>query len=147
MDILVCKVCGHVAFNVAPEICLVCRAPKSSFVSDPAALKQPANPAALTDGDKKHIPQIVVVKECGLIPGGCCTDVHVRVGAIEHVMDEKHYITYLDYYLDYNFISRIWLSPKVCHPAAALHLNAKSGKVQVIEHCNMHGNWMAEATI
>lgn len=147
MKILQCKTCGHIEFEAAPDKCLVCRAPASAFAENAEAIKKPANPAALTDGDKKHIPQIVIVKECGLIPGGCCTDVHVRVGEIEHVMQPAHFITYLDYYLNRKFISRIWLSPEVCHPAAALHLNAKSGTVTVIEGCNVHGNWMAEATI
>jgi superoxide reductase len=147
MKIYECKVCNHIEFNAAPEKCLVCGSLKQSFVEKPDAIQKPANPAALSEGDKKHIPQIVVVKECGLIPGGCCTDVHARVGEIEHVMTDKHYIKYLDYYLDYKFISRIWLSPNVCHPAAALHLNANSGKVTVIENCNVHGNWMSETSL
>lgn len=144
MKILVCSKCGHIEFNEAPAKCLVCRADKSAFVEKADAIMKPANPAALTEGDKKHIPQLVVVKECGLIPGGCCYDVHARIGEIEHVMQPKHYITCLDFYLNYKFISRIWLSPEVCHPAAALHLNAKSGTVTVIENCNVHGNWMSE---
>jgi superoxide reductase len=147
MKIFECKTCGHIEFNDVPERCLVCRSPKSAYAENPAAIKAPADPKALTEGDKKHIPQIVVVKECGLIPGGSCTDVHVRVGAIEHVMQDKHYITYLDYYLNQKFVSRVWLSPVTCHPAAALHVNATAGTVTVIENCNVHGNWMSEATI
>ena len=147
MKTLQCKTCGHIEFNAAPEKCLVCRSPQSAFAENPEAIKQPANPAALTDGDKKHIPQIVVVKECGLIPGGSCTDVHARVGEIEHVMQPAHFITSLDYYINHKFISRIWLSPELCHPAAALHLNVSSGTVTVIENCNVHGNWMAEVQI
>ena len=146
MKVFACK-CGHVEFNAAPDKCLVCGAPKTSFVENPAAIMKPANPAALSEGDKKHIPQIVIVKECGLIPGGCCTDVHARIGEIEHVMQDKHYIRYLDYYLDYKFISRVWLSPNLCHPAAALHLNTTKGKITVVENCNVHGSWMAEADI
>jgi len=147
MKVFECKGCGHIEFNAAPEMCLVCRAPKSSFIEKADAIKKPADPANLTEGDKKHIPQIVVVKECGLIPGGCCTDVHVHVGAIEHVMEDKHYITCVDYYLDDRFISRVWLSPKVCHPACALHLNVQKGKVSVVEYCNVHGKWLSEVTL
>jgi superoxide reductase len=147
MNVYECKTCGHLEFDQAPAKCLVCRAPGAGFVENPAAIKKPADPKNLTEGDKKHIPQIVVVKECGLIPGGCCTDVHVRVGEIEHVMQEKHFITCLDYYINHRFISRVWLSPELCHPAAALHLNVKSGLVTVVENCNVHGNWMSEATI
>jgi len=147
MKIMECTVCGHIEFEEAPEKCLVCGAGKDAFKENPAAIKQPADPANLSEGDKKHIPQIVIVKECGLIPGGCCTDVHVRVGEIEHVMEEKHFIRCIDYYLDKKFISRVWLSPQFCHPAAALHVNAASGTITAIENCNVHGNWMAEAKI
>jgi desulfoferrodoxin (superoxide reductase-like protein) len=69
------------------------------------------------------------------------------VGEILHVMEPKHFIRYIDYYLDHAFISRVWLSPEKCNPAAALHLNADSGTVTAIENCNVHGNWMAEAAI
>ena len=86
MSLFVCKVCGHIEFDAAPEKCPVCMAPQTSFQQDDAAIKQPENPLELSEGDKKHIPQIVIVKECGLIPDGSCTDVHVRVGEIEHVM-------------------------------------------------------------
>lgn len=147
MKILECKGCGHIEFDKAPEMCLVCRSKAEAFVEKPEAIQQPENPAELSEGDKKHIPQIVVVKECGLIPGGCCTDVHVKVGEVEHVMEDKHHIRYIDYYLDHRFISRVWLSPGVCHPAAALHLNAAAGTVTALENCNVHGNWMSETML
>ncbi len=145
MKMFKCGGCGHVEFNEAPEKCLVCRAPKSSFVESADALKKPADPKNLTDGDKKHIPQIVVVKSCGLLAN--CTDVHVKVGAIPHVMTPEHYITYIDAYLNHKFISRIWLSPVACNAAAGLHLNANAGKFTAIECCNVHGSWMAEVDL
>ena len=146
MTVFECKICGHIEFNEAPDKCLVCKS-QSSYEENADAIKQPANPDALTDSDKKHIPTIVVVKECGLIPGGGCTDVHVKVGEIEHVMQPDHFIRYIDYYLDARFISRVWLSPEACHPAAGLHLNATAGTITAVENCNVHGNWMAEAAI
>jgi superoxide reductase len=142
-----CSSCGHIEFDEAPEMCLVCQSKQDAFKENAEAIKQPADPANLSEGDKKHIPQIVVVKECGLIPDGTCTDVHVRVGEIEHVMQAEHYIRCIDYYLDHTFISRVWLSPETCHPAAGLHVNAKSGTITAVENCNVHGNWMAEAQI
>jgi len=141
MTVLECKVCGHIEFNEAPEKCLVCRSPKTAFVENPEAIKQPADPENLTEGDKKHIP-IVQKTECGLVGG--CTDVHAAIGEIEHVMTNEHFIGYVDYYLDYKFISRIWLSPEVCKPATSFHLAVSTGKITVIEHCNVHGNWMGE---
>lgn len=147
MKVFECKVCGHLEFDAAPEKCLVCRSLKEAFVENLAAIKKPENPAALTDGDKKHIPQITIVKKCGLIPDGTCTDVHVKVGELEHVMQEKHYIRYIDFYVDRRFVSRVWLSQGVCHPAAALHLNVKAGTITAVENCNVHGTWMNEAKI
>ncbi|MEI6807516.1 MAG: desulfoferrodoxin family protein [bacterium] len=147
MKTFVCKVCGHIEFNNAPEACQVCHAPKSAFIEDAAAIKKPANAAALTDPEKKHIPKIVVVKECGLIPGGSCYDAHVKVGEIEHVMEEKHFIRFVDYYVDYKFVARVSFMPAGCHPAAALHLKAAQGKLTAIENCNVHGSWMSEVVL
>ncbi|MFU8779483.1 MAG: desulfoferrodoxin family protein [Kiritimatiellia bacterium] len=141
MTIYECRTCGHIEFNEVPEKCLVCRSPQTVFHENPDAIKKPADPAGLTDGDKKHVP-VLHVTDCGLLTG--CKDVHVTVGDIEHVMDPKHYILYVDFYLDYRFISRVWLAPSVCKPAASIHLAVQSGTVTAIESCNVHGNWMGE---
>jgi desulfoferrodoxin-like iron-binding protein len=145
MKILKCGVCGHIEFNEAPQKCLVCRAPVTAFSEAPDAITKPANPAALTEGDKKHMPQIVVVKQCGLLEN--CTDVHVKVGAIPHVMTPEHYIVSIDAYVNHKFVSRIWLSPEGSQPAAGFHIKAASGTFTAIECCNKHGNWMAEAVL
>ncbi|MFO7871985.1 MAG: desulfoferrodoxin family protein [Kiritimatiellia bacterium] len=147
MKMFQCCTCGHIEFDSAPESCLVCNSLMEAFNEAPEAVNQPADPANLTETEKKHIPRIEINTECGLIPGGSCTDVHVRVGEIAHPMEADHYIRYIDYYLDHNFISRVWLSPEACHPACALHLNSPSGTVTIIENCNVHGNWMNETTI
>lgn len=143
-----CGSCGHIEFDQAPEKCPVCASGKEAFKENPDAVKQPVDPENLTDGDKKHIPQIVVVRDCGLIPDGSCTDVHVRVGEIEHVMQADHYIRYIDYYLDHKFIAKVWLSPEACHPAAGLHLRLPEGSlITALESCNVHGNWISEVSI
>ncbi len=147
MKLYVCSKCGHIEFNDLPDACLVCGAGAGDFAEDADAINKPADAADLTEAEKKHIPQVVVVRECGLIPGGGCYDVHVKVGEIEHVMEPNHYIKYIDYYLDNKFISRVWLSPEVCHPAAGLHLKAQSGTISAIENCNKHGNWLGQAEL
>ena len=48
----VCKVCGHIEFDVLLETCPVCGAPKTEFKEDPGAIKKPANAAQLTDPEK-----------------------------------------------------------------------------------------------
>ncbi|GAF95657.1 unnamed protein product, partial [marine sediment metagenome] len=96
--------------------------------------------------EKKHIPVITIIKKCGLIPEGC-QDVHVKMGQIQHPMEEKHYISHIDFYIDSEFISRVILTPKNLNPAAALHLKATAGKLSVIELCNLHGAWIKEENL
>ena len=143
----VCKVCGYISINgSAPENCPVCHAPKTAFEEKNDAIKTPKDAANLTEVEKKHVPVVKVVKTCGLIPEGC-TDVHVRMGEIQHPMEAKHYIVHIDFYVDNEFISRIILTPEKLNPAGALHLKVKSGKLSVVEFCNLHGAWIAETNL
>jgi len=141
----VCKVCGFISINgSAPERCPVCGAPKTSFEERGDAIKTAQDVNNLTELEKKHLPIIAVVKKCSLIPEGC-QDVHVKIGQIQHPMEAKHYIAHIDFYIDNEFISRVILTPDKLNPAAALHLKVSSGKLSVIELCNLHGAWISEA--
>lgn len=141
----VCKVCGYISINqTAPENCPVCHAPKTAFQEKDDAIKTPRDASNLTEAEKKHLPVIAIVKKCGLIPGGC-QDVHIKVGEIQHPMEEKHFIMHIDFYIDKEYISRVILTPEKLNPAAALHLKASSGKLTAIELCNVHGAWLNEA--
>lgn len=140
----VCKLCGFISINgTIPEKCPVCGAPKTSFQEKQDAIKTSQDEVKLAE---KHTPVIVVVRKCGLIPEGC-QDVHVKIGSVEHPMLPEHYITGIDFYIDNEFISRISLTPAKLHPAGALHLKAASGKLTVIEHCNLHGSWIKEENL
>lgn len=143
MKIFACKVCGHIEFNEAPGKCPICGSPKSKYAENPAAIKRPGDPSNKYETEQKHIPSLNVVKSCGLMGEGC-TDVNVKIGEITHPMEEKHFIQYVDFYLDAKFISRMNFSPLVMNPAACLHLKANKGKVVALENCNVHGNWMKE---
>lgn len=141
----VCKVCQYISINgSAPEKCPVCGSPKSAF-EEKDAIKMPADPKNLTDLEKKHIPVILVLKKCGLIEG--CVDVHAKMGEIMHPMQPEHSIGVIDFYIDKEFIARTHLTPEKLNPAAALHLKAKEGKLQVVSICNLHGAWIKEVTI
>lgn len=147
MKIFVCKVCGHIEFNEIPEICLVCRADSKEFEQNDEAIKKPKDANALNDSEKKHIPVINIHSTCDGHVEGTGNCVKVKIGEIQHVMENEHYIRYLDYYHNEKFISRIWLSPEKMNPLVAISLTQTEGKVTVIENCNKHGNWMAEAQI
>ena len=147
MNAYVCKICKYIAIDgEAPERCPVCGAGKSAFEENQSAIKQPQDPGNLSDLEKKHIPAITVVKKCGLIPNEC-TDVHVKLGEIKHPMEEAHYITHIDFYIDKKFVARTQLTPEKLNAAAALHLKPASGQIGAIALCNQHGAWFNEAEL
>jgi superoxide reductase len=146
MNTFVCKKCGYVAFNAAPEKCPACGAPKEQFREDNNAIKKPVDQANLNDLEKKHIPVIDINKQCGLAGPGCL-DANIKVGSVLHVMESKHFIMYIDVYLDYNFIARYFLTPDRLNPVLGIHLKTGQGRLTVLEYCNLHGRWVAEADI
>ena len=146
MKTYVCKACGHIEFNEAPARCPVCGAPQTSFEEKPDIIHRAGETKIQGEPEKKHIPSILIVKTCGLIPQGCM-DAHVKVGEIEHPMLPEHYITFIDFYIDNKYLSRVYLTPERLHPAAALHLKVNAGMLTAIEHCNIHGYWMSETAL
>lgn len=143
----VCKVCGFISIDgSAPDKCPVCGAPKTSFQEKKDAIKTPQDVNNLTELEKKHIPVITIVKKCGLIPESC-QDVHVKMGQIQHPMQPEHYIMHIDFYIDNKFISRVILTPDKLNPAAAFHIKVTSGRLSVIELCNLHGAWINEVNL
>ena len=143
----VCKVCGYISINgKAPDKCPVCHVGADQFLEKEDAITSIHDPSNPTEAEKKHTPAITVVKECGLIPGEC-TDVHVKVGEIQHPMADDHYIQHIDFYIDREFISRVKLLPAKLNPAAALHVKPGGGKLSVIESCTLHGQWLSEADL
>jgi len=139
-----CKICKYISIDgTAPANCPVCGAPKTAFEEKENAINTAKDAANLTELEKKHIPAVKVIKTCGLIPDGC-TDVHAKIGEIQHPMQPEHYIVHIDFYIDKKFISRIVLTPEKLNPAGALHLKAKVGRLSVIELCNIHGAWIKE---
>ncbi len=144
MSTFICKICGHIAFNDAPDNCPICGAPKDSFEQNDNVFKESEEKSP--EASVKHIPDITVKKQCGLIPENSCIDIIVRIGSTLHPMEDKHYIKFIDCYIDNKFIERIYLSPDV-NPAGCIHLNTEGKNVQIIENCSIHGYWMAEASV
>ena len=143
----VCKVCNFISINGrAPEKCPVCGSPRTAFEEKENAINTPKDANNLSELEKKHIPVVKVVKTCGLLPENC-QDVHVKIGEIQHPMQAEHYIMRIDFYIENEFISRMYLTADKLNPAATLHLKAQSGKLTVIELCNIHGAWINEAEL
>ena len=138
----VCQVCGHIEFTSAPDACPVCGSPKDKYKEEANAIIP-----AEKEGKEKHVPLIVVTDDCGLIPG-VCRDIHVKVGSTPHPMEDAHWIHWIDVYINKVFTARYMLYPQSMLPAVGLHVKKeKTGTLTVVEHCNKHGSWMAEADI
>jgi len=143
---IVCKVCGYIAIDgSAPDKCPVCGAPKTAFSEKEDAIKTPQDVKNKTELEKKHVPVILINKNCSLIPG--CVDVHAKMGDIIHPMLKEHHIVSMDFYLDKGFIARVHLTPEKLNPAAGLHLKVSSETITVISYCNLHGSWINEVKI
>jgi superoxide reductase len=140
MKYFVCKHCGYVAFDKAPAQCPVCGSPQFNEQAD--AIKD-----ASLEGKEKHVPVITVTKACGLAPDAC-RDIHVKIGSVVHPMQEDHWITWIDAYVDRVFAARYSMKPQNLQPIISLHLKKEvGGKIQIVENCNKHGRWMAEAAL
>lgn len=144
MNIFICGTCGHVAFGIAPDNCPVCASPKGMFTQNDKVFEEAAEKSK--EGAVKHIPSIKVNKTCGLIPEQSCLDVIVRIGETLHPMEEGHHIAWIDCYVDNEYVSRVLLTPDV-FAAGCFHLKATGSRVRVVELCNLHGHWEAEADL
>ena len=149
----VCKVCRHIVFNDALVECPVCRASIENFENNPDAIKRPDDPDNLSEMEKKHIPVINVLKDPSLIPGSEGIDVHVKVGEIEHGMEIKDHITFIDYYvIDANIkkrcIARIGLNCNKIRPINVLKIIILVSVIfTVFAIYRVHGCWMTKANL
>ena len=138
----VCQKCGHVEFNSAPVSCPNCGSPKDMYTQNDMAVIP-----AEKEGKEKHVPQILVTDACGLIPDDC-RDIHIKVGSTTHPMEDDHWIQWIDVYVNKVFAARYMLYPRSMQPAVGIHLKKdQKGTLTVVEHCNKHGSWMAEANL
>jgi superoxide reductase len=80
---------------------------------------------------EKHVPVIEKV------PGGY----KVKVGAVAHPMEEKHWIEWIELMADGMVMTKL-LKPGDA-PEAVFITDAKS--VSVREYCNIHGLWTAKS--
>ncbi|MDD4750116.1 MAG: class II SORL domain-containing protein [Methanosarcinaceae archaeon] len=107
-------------------------------------INKAVDPQNLSEGEKKHIPEITAPES---IASGEAFDVLVEVGLIPHVMEEKHYIEWIELYLNDKKIDRVELSPESKKAEATFtvkidkSLAGKSVNLRALEHCNIHGSW------
>jgi len=93
MEIYICKVCGHIEFGTAPDVCPVCHAAKIAFQENNSIFEDSAKDNS--EGIKKHTPYVITQKDA-LIEEGPSTDVKVCIGELLHPMLENHFIHFID---------------------------------------------------
>jgi len=144
MKVFICGVCGHLEFGEAPDNCPVCHVTKENFTRNDKVFEEAAEKSK--EGAVKHIPAITIKKECGMVPENCCTDILVRIGETLHPMEAAHSIQFIDCYLDDSYVARVSLTP-AANPAVIFHVKEGGSRVRIVEFCNLHGHWQAEADI
>jgi superoxide reductase len=118
LEIYKCEVCGNIVEvlheGVGALVC--CEQPMKLFREN-----------TVDAAKEKHVP--VVEK----VPGGY----RVKVGAVPHPMEEKHYIEWIELLAD-GKAYRAFLKPGD-KPEAVFHTDA--ARVAAREYCNLHGLW------
>lgn len=89
--------------------------------------------AKMVDGAReKHLPKVDIEDDKAF----------VTVGEVEHPMEQKHYITFIEVITPSNRIIRQNLRPND-KPSMEFCLKEK-GVYKVREYCNLHGLWEVE---
>ena len=124
MKFYVCEHCGNIiAYAYDAGVKVVCCGEEMKEMV-----------AGTVDASKeKHVPEIKV-------EGNLVT---VKVGAVNHPMEEKHYITFIALETK-NGNQRKVLKPGDA-PVATFALVEGDKVIAAYEHCNLHGLWKAEA--
>jgi superoxide reductase len=120
LQIYKCEICGNIVEMLhegAGEL-VCCGQPMKLFEEKTA-----------DEGKEKHVP-IVEKTEKGFL---------VKVGSVQHPMEEKHHIEWIEVIADGNPY-RVFLKPGDV-PEALFTIDADS--ITAREYCNVHGLWKA----
>ena len=123
-----CEICGNVveiAHEGAPAL-VCCEQPMNKLEAKTS-----------DEGQEKHVPIIVEKTECSC---ECSEDtcVEVQVGSVQHPMEDKHYIKFIEV-LTADQILRAELKPGVA-PSAKFCIK-KEDIVEIREFCTVHMLW------
>ncbi|MDO8516539.1 MAG: desulfoferrodoxin [Nanoarchaeota archaeon] len=113
-----CEICGNIVevLNVGGGELVCCGQPMKLLVEKKEDV-----------GKEKHVPIIEKTK----------TGIKVKVGSIEHPMEEKHYIQWIEVIAD-GISFKKFLKPGM-KPEAEFCVNAN--KITARIYCNVHGLW------
>lgn len=121
MKIYKCEICGNIVelLHEGKGELVCCGQPMKQFIEN-----------TVDASKEKHVP--VVEKTAD--------GYKVTVGSVNHPMEEKHYIEWIEIIAD-NKVYRQFLNPGEA-PMAVFKIDAEH--VTAREYCNLHGLWKAE---
>ncbi len=107
-----------------------------------AQINRAKNPEKMTPLEKKHMPEISVPKR---VKAGEPFEVKIRVN---HVMQNKHFIQWLEVYDGDLFLARVDLTAVKTRPEVTITLAlGQSTELRFYERCNLHGTWENRARV
>lgn len=110
-----------------------------TMVGTEEKVNTPVDPENLTEGEKKHIP---VIEAPEMAIAGEPFEVTITVGSIPHVMEEKHFIEWIELYLHNKLVGRKELYPsgeRVAKVTFKVEADKALIAVAEIETCRVHG--------
>jgi superoxide reductase len=118
-EVYKCNVCGHIVeiLHGGSGQLVCCNQPMEKLEEK-----------TVDEGNEKHVPVVEKTKE----------GVRVKVGSVEHPMEEKHRIEWIEIVAD-GMRQLKFLSPGDKPEAEFRCADAK--KIEAREHCNIHGLW------
>ena len=123
-EVYKCKICGNIVIVVHEGGgTLVCCGQNMEFMKE-----QKEDP----EKGEKHVP---IIKKLG------DGKIRVKVGSVEHPMEQEHYIEWVEVFCDLgSFKYSLKLGQK---PGADFYLG-EIKKFKVRAYCNLHGLWSSE---
>ena len=97
---------------------------------------------------KKHVPVIEVPQ---VVNAGEYFDAKIKVGEVEHVSENEHFIQWIEFYIGNVYLGRYDFAPVMTKPEVTVSLKlSHSGldsTLRAISRCNLHGLWEGSAQI
>jgi superoxide reductase len=114
----------------------------SAPASQPSEFLHALDPENMSEGEQKHVPLID-------LPDGLNSDGHttvrVRVGEVPHVMEDTHWIMWVELHCDGEMLAHIDLDWRVPEATLAIPTRLQGGETLIArESCNIHGDWESE---
>ncbi len=102
-------------------------------------VRRAADPARLTESERKHVP---VLESPAEVTPGEMFPVTVKVGQEPHPLDAGHFCQSIDLYADQTLVVRVMFTPTAPMPKFTCYLVlTESATLRAVAFCDLHGFW------